>query len=203
MFQVNKFLDKWILVPIATLYDTALPKPVHKSVTNFFDNLDMIPTVINDLLQTNFYQAVSDTWRFGINTTVGVGGLFDVASLIGLEPNCEDLGLTFAQWGYTHSNYLVLPFWGPKTIRDALAMPVNYFLTIYPYIHPTRDQYILYGIYVINTRADLLHYKGLMQEASLDDYVFMRDAYLQRRNHQIERNHELGNPYLTKCNNNS
>ena len=199
MYNFNDFMDRALLKPVATLYNKVMPIPLRKGISNIFNNLDTIPTVANDVLQTNFYQAVSDSWRFGINSTVGLAGFFDLAEDMGLERNSEDLGLTFAQWGWKNSNYLVLPFLGPSSVRDALAWPINYeFLTIYPYVYPIRDRYILYGFGVVSKRAELLRFQNVMEQASLDRYVFMRDAYLQNRSYKIERNKQLGDPYLTK-----
>lgn len=199
MFQFNDWLDRLIIKPVATLYNAIVPKPLVTGISHFFNNIDNIPTIANDLLQTNFYQANRDAWRLVINSTVGVVGLFDVAAQMGLEPNTEDLGLTFAHWGYKNSYYLVLPFLGPMTIRDSLAWPINYeFLTIYPHVRPARTRYALYGLSVVDDRAHLLQYENVMEQAALDKYVFIRDAYLQRRNYQIQRNNELGNPYFEK-----
>lgn len=158
----------------------------------------MIPTIVNDILQGNFYQATSDTWRLAINTTVGVLGFFDVASNIGLEPNKEDFGLTFAHWGWTQSNYLVLPILGPGTVRDQLAWPLNAYVTIYPFIDSDDVLYTLIALNLVVRRAELLRYENVLQQAAIDRYTFVRDAYLQRRTYQIERNTQLGNPYLEK-----
>ena len=197
MFTFNDKLDKFVLKPIATLYNKIIPKPLTKGISNFFSNVDTVPTVANDVLQANFYQATSDAWRLVINTTVGILGFFDVATTVGLEYNYEDLGLTFARWGVTSSNYLVLPFLGPSTVRDAIAWPINYeYLTIYPYITPVSARYELYFTNLISKRADYLHYNDVMEQATLDKYVFMRNAYMQRRAYLIERNKQLGDPYL-------
>lgn len=199
MYRFNDVLDRAVLKPVATLYNKIMPKPLNKGIGNFFYNIDTIPTVFNDVLQGNFYQATSDTWRLGINSTVGILGLFDVASDMGLEPNKEDFGLTLARWGYTNSNYLVLPFFGPSTPRDAIGLPIDYYgFSIYPRIHPARQRYELYGLGVISNRAHLLQYQNVMEQAAVDKYVFMRDAYMQRRSYLMERNKELGDPYLEK-----
>jgi phospholipid-binding lipoprotein MlaA len=201
MFNFNDYIDRWVLKPIATVYNKVMPKPLAKGINNIFSNIDNIPTVINDVLQANFYQATSDAWRFAVNTTVGIGGFFDVAQHIGLDPNAEDLGLTFAHWGWKDSNYLVLPFLGPSTVRDGVAWPINYeYFTIYPYINPWGTRYAIYGVSLISKRAELLHYGDVMDQAALDRYVFMRDAYLQSRAYRIERNKQLGDPYLVKNN---
>jgi len=200
MYTFNDKLDTFILKPIATAYIKIVPKPLSKGISNAFYNIDTIPTVFNDVLQANFYQATSDAWRLGINSTVGILGLFDVAGDIGLEPNKEDFGLTLARWGYTNTNYLVLPFFGPSTPRDAIGLPVDYYLfSIYPHIYPTTQRYELYGLGVISRRASLLQYSDVMEQASIDKYVFLRDAYMQRRAYLIQRNKELGDPYLDKA----
>lgn len=197
-FQLNEVLDKLILKPAASLYGAVVPKPLAKGIGNFFDNFYTPATIINDLLQGNIYQFASDSWRFAINTTVGVLGFFDVASNIGLEPNSEDVGLTFAYWGYKKSTYLILPIFGPSTIRDAVGLMGYYYMTPYPYINDVATRYEIYGVDITNRRANLLHYQGVLDQAALDKYTFMRNAYMQRRAYQIERNYELGNPYLKK-----
>ncbi len=198
MFVINDWLDRLILKPIAVLYTKLMPKPLAKGVINVYNNIDTVPTLLNDMLQGNFYQAVNDSWRLGINTTIGLGGLFDVASGIGLEPNKQDFGLTLAQWGWVNSNYLVLPILGPGTVRDQLAIYPNYYLTIYPYIESDTLEYgLLAGSFIVR-RAELLRYQGVFEQAALDKYTFVRDAYLQRRAYLIERNKQLGNPYLEK-----
>ena len=195
MFTFNEKLDKYILKPVARVYNTVLPKPVNNSINRFFENLDDVPTVLNDVLQTNLYQATSDSWRFVINSTIGIGGLFDVASHIGLPDNSEDFGLTLAKWGYTKSNYLVLPFWGAKTLRDTLAMPINYITTPYFYLKNPKVSYGLYGLSVVNQRAQLLRFEKVYEQMALDRYIFVRNAYLQRRAYLIKRDTELKDPY--------
>jgi len=197
IFSFNDTLDKYLLKPVAILYNRIVPRPMVKGIRNFFFNIDTIPTVANDLLQANFYQASRDSWRLAINSTVGVLGLFDIADNIGLAPNKEDFGLTLAHWGYENSNYLVLPFLGPSTPRDMLGFPVDYYaFSVYPYINPDASRYELYGLGLISRRADLLSFQGVMQQAAIDRYVFIRDAYMQRRAWLINRNKELGDPYL-------
>lgn len=199
VYHFNDFLDRAILKPVATLYTKIVPKPITKGISNIFANIDTVPTVANDVLQANFYQATSDFWRLAINSTIGIAGFFDVATEIGLEPNKEDFGLTLARWGYTNSNYLVLPFFGPSTLRDGLGIPVDYYgFSIYPHITPVNDRYALYGVGTVSRRADLLRFQNVFDQASLDKYVFMRDAFMQRRNYLIQRNKELGDPYLEK-----
>lgn len=201
MFYLNDWLDTYIIKPLATLYIKITPKPVSKGISNIYNNIDMVPTVVNDVLQFNFYQAVSDTWRLAVNTSIGILGFFDVATEIGLEPNKEDFGLTLAQWGWTNSNYLVLPFLGPGTVRDQIGWPITYeFMTIYPLIQSDEWRYGLYFGGLLVRRAELLRYESVINQAALDRYTFIRDAYFQRRAYQIERNKQLGNPYLESNN---
>ncbi len=201
MFVFNDWLDRLILKPIAVVYIKITPKPLAKGISNAYNNIDTVPTILNDLLQANFYQAINDSWRLGINTTIGLGGLFDVASGIGLEPNNkQDFGLTLAQWGWVNSNYLVLPILGPGTVRDQLSVYPNYYLTIYPYIESDTVEYGLFAGSLMVRRAEILRYQNVFEQAALDKYTFVRDAYLQRRAYLIERNKQLGNPYLEKNN---
>lgn len=195
-YKLNDTLDKVIFKPIATAYSSILPNPVRKSISNFFSNLAIIPTIANDLLQVKFEQATSDTWRLFFNTTLGIGGLFDVATKMGLPEHYEDLGLTLAHWGYTSSAYLVLPILGPSTVRDAITLPVHYnYLTIYPYIQDKTVSYGLVGLNFVSKRADLLDFDGTIQQASIDPYKFQRNAYLQRREYLMENNgHQENEP---------
>lgn len=198
MYHFNDLFDKLLLKPVATFYNIVVPKPITKGISNIFSNIDNIPTIANDILQFNFYQAASDTWRLAINTTVGIGGFFDVAASLGLERNYEDLGLTLARWGWVNSNYLVVPFLGPTTVRDVLAWPVNYqYLTVYPYVYPIALRYQIYITSIVSMRAELLRYSDVLDNVSFDKYVFMRDAFLQRRVYKIDRNKRLGDPYLS------
>ncbi len=201
MYRFNDFLDTYALKPVATLYVKIVPKPLVKGITNVYANIDTIPTVVNDVLQGNIYQATNDAWRLAINSSVGIIGFFDVATQLGLEPNKEDFGLTLARWGYTNSNYLVLPFFGPSSLRDGIGIPVDYYVfSIYPHINPIRTRYEVYGLGIVSRRADLLRFQSVFDQAALDRYVFLRDAYMQRRAYLIQRNKELGNPYLEKNN---
>ncbi len=201
MFRFNDLLDKIILKPVAKLYNKIVPKPIVKGISHIFSNIDTIPTIANDVLQFNLYQATSDTWRLAINSTIGIAGFFDVATEMGLESNYEDLGLTFARWGWKNSNYLVVPFLGPSTVRDGIAWPIDYQLfTIYPYIRDVRDRYILYGFSLVSKRAELLRFQSVMEQAAIDRYAFLRDAYTQRRAYLIDRNERLGDPYIEKNN---
>lgn len=201
IFSFNDALDTYFLVPVSKFYNKVMPKPLNRGIYNAFSNLNNFPTISNDLLQGNFYQATSDSWRFFINSTAGAGGLFDVASNMGLDPNTEDFGLTLARWGYTDSSYLVIPFLGPSTVRDAAGLPVDYFLfSPYNYIQDSRTRYTLYALNIVSKRAQLLQYQNLYNQIALDRYAFIRNAYLQQRSSAIDRNQHLSDPYFNLTN---
>ena len=145
----------------------------------------MLPSTANDLLQAEWKQAIRDTWRFAINSTLGLGGILDVATGFGLPHHNNDLGLTFARWGNKQSPYLVLPLLGPATIRDAMGETIDFAVFMpYPYLNNYALIYGLLGLRYIDLRAQLMDTEKLMDEA-LDPYVFIRDAYLQNRNFAI------------------
>jgi phospholipid-binding lipoprotein MlaA len=193
----NTALDEVVLRPPAKIYKSILPGPVRLGVSNFYDNLAMIPTVANDVLQWDLSHAIKDTWRFAINSSMGIGGIFDVASKFSLPPHYNDLGLTFAKWGDSNSPYLVLPFLGPSTIRDSMGMLFDYsILTIYPYIRNDKLIYSLAILRYIDLRSELLDTDKLIAQA-LDPYSFIRDAYLQHRNFLIKgKEHTPQNLYI-------
>ena len=197
IYKMNDALDKGILKPVAKAYDTVTPNAVEKSVHNFFMNLQRIPSFINDILQVNLYYAAADLWRFTINSTVGIGGLFDVASAMDVPYFPNDFGLTLARWGWRESSYFIMPFWGPSTIRDAIALLPYYFMTVYPYIHPAWIGWTLLGVDAIDMRTQYLKLEDLRAQASFDPYVFQRNAYLQRRNGMIAKitGHPLKNDF--------
>lgn len=193
VFEFNESTDAYILKPVSQFYNKLVPKPLNKGIHNFFSNLYTVPTIANDVLQLHFTQTLNDLWRLGINSTLGFIGLFDVAKQMKLGPYTNDFGLTLARWGWEQSAYLVLPFWGPNTLRDSIDLPVDFFvLSVFPYIHPPSVRYGLYALGVVDRRAQLLKVQDLIEEASLDKYVFVRSAYMQRRAYQIEQNRKLG-----------
>ena len=185
IFTFNQAFDATMLKPLAIGYKKILPAPVRAGINNAYDNVNMIPTVFNDLLQAEWQFALKDTWRFIANTTIGLAGIFDVAKDMGLPPRSNDLGITFAKWGDTHSPYMVIPFLGPSTYRDAMGLMFNYtFLTPYPYIPSDSVIYGLLSLRYIDIRSQMLENEGLINEG-FDKYTFIRDAYLQHRNYQI------------------
>lgn len=203
MFTFNDKLDRLILRPIAKVYNTITPSPIHKGITNFFANVDMLVTIPNDLLQGKSAYFVADTWRLILNSTLGIAGLFDVATRMGLPKHHEDFGLTLAYWsgadGLKPQPYLVLPLLGSTTSRDAFGKIPNAAAWPFNYIEPQYYNYAAIGLNIVNKRADLLIADKLVDEA-FDPYIFVRSAYLQSRNHAIEKSQHETNfpPYTTE-----
>lgn len=191
-YHLNKAIDTVILTPAATIYNGVVPWPARKGISNFFSNLNEVPTFVNNLLQANPKAAYATFWRFAINSTLGIGGLFDVATKLGLPQRREDFGLTLAKWGDKHSPYLVLPILGPLTVRDAFAKPFDYLFSIYPHV-PVNPRNYMYATNIVNLRASLLEVQGVVDEAALDPYTFEKNAYLQHRDSLIKQNKV---PYL-------
>lgn len=179
MYGFNMGLDKYLLKPVADGYRFVTPDFMQTGVTNFFNNLKGINVVLNDLLQGKFEQGASDTGRFLTNSTIGVLGLFDVASDLGLEANIEDFGQTLAVWGVDQGPYLVLPVLGPTTLRDGGGIIVDKAANPGTYVPGTG---VLEGI---NDRANAEGALNFIDEAALDPYVFTRESFLQYRNNLI------------------
>lgn len=199
IFKFNETIDDAFIKPIAKTYNALMPTPLNTAIHNAFNNLSEIPTVINDLLQFNFYQATSDGWRFAVNTTIGIGGALDVAKKIDLTRHYEDVGLTLAKWGWADSNYFVIPFLGPSTIRDTICLVPYYYMTVFPYIHPWwPKRYLLLGMRYIDIRAHLLRFERVYEEIAIDPYVFTRSAYLQHRAYLMKENGNIDDPYTSE-----
>lgn len=183
IFAFNETADRFLLKPLATGYHYVTPDPVENGVGRMFSNAGEIVNVANDLLQGKFQRAGNDTGRFLINSTLGIAGFFDVADDLGLEGNeGEDFGQTLGYWGVGEGVYIVLPLFGPSTLRDAPGLVVDSFLNPIGEIDhvPTRNQ--IYGAQVISARSQLLEAEKLIHG---DKYIFIRDAYLQRRRHLV------------------
>jgi phospholipid-binding lipoprotein MlaA len=181
IFTVNDKIDQYALKPVAKGYVWATPQPVRDSVTNFFSNIGDIYIAANNLLQLKITDGVEDIMRVVINTVFGVGGLFDVATLAKLPKHDNDLGLTLGHYGVPPGPYLVLPLFGPSTVRDAVGSLGNYYVNPLSYIDPPGLSWALYGVNIVNTRANLLSASDVLEGAALDKYSFVRNAYLQRR----------------------
>lgn len=185
IYAINKTVDALYLKPIATAATKFLPDIVLAGIDNFFDNLMQLPVIANDLFQFKFKEAGNATARFVINSTLGVGGVFDFASKAKLTKHSNDFGQTLAFYGYKESIYIVLPFVGPSTVRDGIGRGVDMGLSAWPYIHPERRAWMLYSIYVVDVRARNLKKEEVLKEAAVDEYILVRDAYLQNRRYQF------------------
>jgi len=187
VYQFNDALDKVIMKPVATVYRGVLPEFVRTGVTNFFNNLYDILTALNNLLQGKIADAASDVGRIAVNTTLGLAGLVDLATEVGLEKHKEDFGQTLGRWGLSDGPYLQIPFFGPSSFRDALGAFVDFkvdpIFWIWRNHMATRNS--LWGLYFVNLRASLLDSTKILDEAALDPYEFQRDAYLQRRRNLV------------------
>lgn len=182
VFAFNETVDRYAMKPLAQGYRYVMPDVAEKGVSNFFDNLGDVGNLFNNLLQFKLDAAGKTFARLTFNTTFGLAGLVDVATPMGIEAHEEDFGQTLGYWGVGSGPYLVLPFWGPSTVRDGASLPFDWVADPVNYIEhvPTRNS--LYGLYLLDARARLL---AAEQIVSGDKYGFIRDAYLQRREYQI------------------
>ena len=182
-YKFNQAFDATFLKPPAKLYQAIIPAQIRSGINNVYNNINMIPTVANDLLQAEWNSAIKDTWRFIINSSIGIGGIFDPAEHCSLPLHSNDVGITFAKWGDKKSPYLVIPFLGPSTFRDGMGMMFNFMMTPYPYLDATLATSLV-GLRYIDLRSQMFETERLMDEA-IDKYAFMRDAYLQHRHYLI------------------
>jgi phospholipid-binding lipoprotein MlaA len=185
IFAFNEGLDAAIIKPVATGYDAVLPDPVQTGVTNFFGNIADFFIGINNLLQGKVGDGVGDFGRVAINSTIGLLGVLDVATELGIEKHNEDFGQTFGRWGVGNGAYVVLPVFGPRTVRDTVGLVLDVKADPVAQVDhiPTRNS--LAVLRLINDRAGLLSADKVIEEAALDKYSYMRGAYLQRRRNLI------------------
>lgn len=185
IYKFNDVADKAVIKPISKGYKAVAPTPVRTGINNFFDNLRTITSVFNNLLQLKFANAFSESGRFVINTTFGLAGFIDVAGMDKIPVHREDFGQTLGHWGVGNGAYLVLPFFGPSTVRDATGLVIDTATTDpITYTHNIGEIRLHNQLRVaqfIDKRTELLDASDIVDEASLDPYAFMRDAYLQHR----------------------
>jgi phospholipid-binding lipoprotein MlaA len=181
IYTVNDKVDRAIFKPLAQGYETVVPVQVRSCVSNVFGNIADVPASLNNFMQGKFKEGGSDICRVGVNTTVGVLGCFDVASKWGFEKHNEDFGQTLGRWGIGSGPYLVLPLFGPSTLRDGLGLIVDGYLDPVRYINDIPVRNITYGVRLVDKRAQALDTTNFIDNAALDPYVFVRDAYLARR----------------------
>jgi phospholipid-binding lipoprotein MlaA len=185
MFTFNDAFDKAALKPAAKAYQSILPSFVQTGIGNFFGNIGDVWTAVNNLLQGKAADGMTDVMRVAVNSTLGLGGVLDIGSEAGMTKHREDFGQTLGRWGVKSGPYVVLPFLGSSTIRDSAALPVDYAGDPWGYKYPVRWRNTGSVVRVIDQRAVLLDASNLIEEAALDRYEFVRDAYLQRRESKI------------------
>lgn len=186
IFWLNDKLDVYALEPVAKGWDFVAPDVVQRSVDRFFDNIDFPILLVNDLLQGKLRAAGVDVARFAINTSAGLGGLFDPAADVGLRKKAEDFGQTLGWWGVGSGPYLVLPIIGPSNPRDAAGLVVDSPLRVYSYFAPFYVSIAATATRTVNLRSLFIEEIRNNKESALDYYVFVRDAYTQRRRALIE-----------------
>ena len=193
-YTFNDTLDKHFVEPVAKRYAQYTPDPVRNGITNFFDNTGYLNTIANDLLQGKFTQTASDSGRFLVNSTIGIGGLFDPATSMGLKQHNEDLGQTFGKWGAKEGAYLMLPLMGPSSFRDIGSPVMDMFLNPLTYFASVVT--IPAGVVsAVNTRANLLDATRIRDQAALDPYTFVREAWRQQREYDIYDGNPPGDGY--------
>lgn len=181
IYSFNEGLDEAVFKPVATAYQAVTPRVARAGVTNFFDNLGDAWSFVNNLLQGQGEGAYNSMVRFSVNSVLGIGGLFDIASEAGIERKKQDFGQTLGRWGVPTGPYLVLPFWGPSTVRDTGGMVVDAFGYPANTIDDVRWRNSLYALRVVNRRADLLKAGDVLDSVALDKYSLVRDVYLRSR----------------------
>ncbi len=184
MYSINKTVDKYTLKPIAKGYRAITPDPVEKGVSNVFSNIGEVGTFANSVLQGKFHNATVSSARIVWNTTLGLGGVFDVATAMDIKSNKEDFGQTLQTWGVPAGSYVVLPFFGPSTVTDSVGLVGDTFLSplnqYKGWKSPhTRDA--VFALSVVDKRVQLLNAEKLLNASSVDEYSFVKSAYLQHR----------------------
>lgn len=184
-YKFNEGVDRIVLKPAATFYRDKVPPLVRTGVSNFFGNLGDAWSTVNSLLQLRLQDAEENFARFHINTMFGVLGIFDVASELNIDRHREDFGQTLGRWGVPAGPFIMLPLFGPSTLRDTIALPVDRRYDVVSRIDPNGTRAATYTLRAVDMRSNLLRVGNVLEEVSLDKYSFMRDAYLQRRRAEI------------------
>ncbi|MDR2452356.1 MAG: VacJ family lipoprotein [Candidatus Accumulibacter sp.] len=180
MFSVNEGIDV-VVKPVAQGYDAIVPGPVRTGIGNFFGNIADVWTAVNNLLQGKITEGASDTARVLVNSTMGIVGLIDVASHLGLEKHTEDFGQTLGKWGVGEGPYLYWPIVGPSNVRDTIGFAADMSADPIQYIHDVRVRNSLDGVRLIDARASLLPTDKVIEAAAFDKYSYIRNAYFQMR----------------------
>ena len=197
VFEFNEGLDAYLLKPVVAGYRFILPEFVRQGIYNFFSNYNDIYTALFNLLQGRLDYAFNDLMRVAVNTTMGLGGLLDLATPGGLEKHKEDWGQTLGVWGVPAGPYVVLPFFGPSNVRDAFGtvadLESDYLFRFLPDVAVRNS---VTGLRVVNARNTYYEAGDLLDGAAIDKYSFMRDAYIQRREYQINEGRDGEEPQM-------
>jgi phospholipid-binding lipoprotein MlaA len=185
MYEFNDALDRGVLKPVATTYREVAPELVRKGVGNFFANLQDAWSFVNNVLQFKGQAAAESFMRFNVNTFFGLAGILDIASEMGIERHPEDFGQTLGRWGVGAGPYIVLPLLGPSTLRDTVALPVDVRGDAVSHVEDVPVRNTLWTLRTVDRRARLLKAGDMLEEAALDKYSFLRDAFLQRRRNEV------------------
>lgn len=185
VFAFNDAIDQAVLAPVARTYRDAVPSPVRTGIGNVFANVGDLWSAANHLLQGKLQQGVEMCMRVLINTTLGLGGVLDVASEMRLTREREDFGQTLGRWGFAPGPYIVLPLLGPSSLRDTMALPLDRQGSLPALVSDTSDSNALTLLGAVQTRSELLSASRLLEQVAMDRYVFVRDGYLARRHNQV------------------
>ncbi len=185
MSEFNDVVDRAVLKPAATAYQRVTPALVRTGASNFFGNVSDVWSFVNTALQLKPQEALDNLMRFSVNTLFGLGGLLDVASEMNIDRHKEDFGQTLGRWGVATGPYLVLPIFGPSTLRDALAFGVETRADVVRNLGDVPSRNSLLVVRTLETRANLLRVGSVVEEAALDKYTFTRDVFLQRRRNAV------------------
>jgi phospholipid-binding lipoprotein MlaA len=184
-YEVHDAVDTAVMRPAIQFYIDVVPQPIRQSVSNFFDNIDDLISAMNDLLQGDFDRLGNDLGRVTLNTGFGIAGLFDLASMVGIERGNQDFGLTFGKWGFDQGPYLFVPLFGPTTVRDGAGWIARLYVGPTGYITDVAVRNTIYAVGAVDLRAQYTEATKLVDTAALDRYLFIRNAYLQRRRYMV------------------
>ncbi|MCE4552838.1 VacJ family lipoprotein [Roseateles cellulosilyticus] len=181
VFAFNEKLDENVLKPVATAYSEVVPSPIRTGIDNFFGNIGDAWSAVNLFLQGRFKAGVEQGMRFAVNSTLGLAGVLDIATEAGLEKNSQDFGKTLGKWGMGTGAYIVWPVFGPSSVRDSIALPVDWQASPAVVFDDGRKKTGIVALNIVNKRASFLRAGEMLEGIALDKYTFYRDAYLQRR----------------------
>jgi phospholipid-binding lipoprotein MlaA len=184
-YQVHDAVDTAVMKPAIQLYVDVVPQPLRQAVSNFFNNIDDLISAANDLLQGDLDRFGNDMGRVTLNTGWGLGGLIDIASMLGIERGNQDFGLTFGKWGLDQGPYLFVPLFGPTTFRDGAGWITRLFVGPVGFVPDVPVRNTLYGVGAVDLRAQVSEASAIVDTAALDRYLFIRNAYLQRRRYLL------------------